>query len=89
MMGTEQLPRVLVLHGPNLNLLGQREPAIYGHTTRTDIAARLEALGRELGVEVEAFQSNHEGELVSEVLCLPLALEKSYRAICAALRIRV
>jgi 3-dehydroquinate dehydratase II len=66
-MGTEKPPRVLVLHGPNLNLLGQREPEIYGRTTLADIDTGLVTLGRELGVVVETFQSNHEGELVSKV----------------------
>jgi 3-dehydroquinate dehydratase II len=66
-MGTENPPRVLVLHGPNLNLLGQREPEIYGRTTLADIDAGLVTLGRELEVVVETFQSNHEGELVSKV----------------------
>jgi 3-dehydroquinate dehydratase-2 len=66
-MEKRDLSRVLVLHGPNLNLLGQREPEIYGHTTLADIDARLVALGRELKVEVETFQSNHEGVLVDRI----------------------
>jgi 3-dehydroquinate dehydratase-2 len=66
-MGMDALPRVLVLHGPNLNMLGQREPQIYGYTTLADIDATLVTLGQELGVAVETFQSNHEGELVSRI----------------------
>jgi 3-dehydroquinate dehydratase II len=66
-MGMDALPRVLVLHGPNLNMLGQREPQIYGYTTLADIDATLAILGQELGVAVETFQSNHEGELVSRI----------------------
>ena len=56
--------RVAVLHGPNLRLLGKREPEVYGTDTLADIDARLGELGRELGVEVESFQSNSEGELL-------------------------
>jgi len=59
--------RILILHGPNLNLLGQREPALYGKTTLAEIDARLEALGRELGATVETFQSNHEGVLIDRI----------------------
>lgn len=59
--------RVVVLHGPNLNLLGTREPHIYGHATLDDINAELVALGEEAGVEVVPFQSNHEGVLIDLV----------------------
>ncbi len=56
--------RILVLHGPNLNLFGRREPHIYGTTTLAEINERLEALAKELKVELVVVQSNHEGVLV-------------------------
>ncbi len=61
------MPRILVLHGPNLNLLGQREPEIYGRTTLADIHAGMESRGRAAGVQIESYQSNSEGELIDRV----------------------
>ncbi|WP_374486098.1 type II 3-dehydroquinate dehydratase [Zoogloea sp.] len=65
----ENLPqlRILVLHGPNLNLLGRREPGIYGLTTLADIHAAMESRAKADGVLLESFQSNHEGELIDRV----------------------
>ncbi len=59
-----QAPRVLVVHGPNLNTLGRREPAIYGTMTLAEIDGRLQTRGAELGCEVRPFQSNSEGALI-------------------------
>ena len=60
-------PRILVLHGPNLNLLGSREPGVYGRTTLAEVDARLEAAARVAGAELETFQSNDEGALVTRI----------------------
>jgi len=59
--------RVLVLQGPNLNLLGEREPSLYGPDTLDAVTRRLDELAEALGARLEHFQSNHEGELVDRV----------------------
>ncbi|TFL13371.1 type II 3-dehydroquinate dehydratase [Pusillimonas caeni] len=58
---------ILVLHGPNLNLLGAREPQVYGRQTLADIDARLQQVAAENGARCATFQSNHEGELVDRI----------------------
>lgn len=62
---------ILVLHGPNLNLLGTREPGIYGHHTLDSINQRLQLLASQHGANCKAFQSNHEGELVDHIQNAP------------------
>ena len=59
--------KVLIIHGPNLNMLGKREPDIYGKTTLDEINSTLEELGKRLGIAVETFQSNHEGAIVDKI----------------------
>ena len=59
--------QVLVLHGPNLNLLGTREPGVYGATTLAEIDADLRRIAQEAGVALESYQSNHEGGLVDRI----------------------
>ncbi|MFT7060175.1 MAG: 3-dehydroquinate dehydratase-2 [Pseudorhodobacter sp.] len=58
---------VYLLNGPNLNLLGQRQPEIYGSETLADVERDFAALGQELGLKVDAFQSNHEGALIDRI----------------------
>ncbi len=59
--------KILVINGPNLNMLGIREPGIYGKNTYADLIALLEEAARELGVDLECYQSNHEGDLVDKI----------------------
>jgi 3-dehydroquinate dehydratase-2 len=59
--------KILVLNGPNLNLLGSREPAVYGATTLAEVEAQLSALGGARGAQVVCFQSNHEGALIDRI----------------------
>ena len=59
--------KILVINGPNLNMLGIREPGIYGKSSFADLLALLEQAGNELGIEVEQYQSNHEGDLVDKI----------------------
>ncbi len=59
--------KIAVLHGPNLNLLGRREPEVYGRTTLSEIDKTLEDTGREAGIQIVCFQSNSEGALIDQV----------------------
>lgn len=65
--GAEPKARILALHGPNLNLLGLREPGIYGQTTLADIHTAMESRALADGVQLESFQSNHEGQLIDRI----------------------
>lgn len=61
------MPRVQVIHGPNLNLLGQREPSVYGRASLKEINSRLEKLARELSLELSIMQSNSESEIIEAI----------------------
>ena len=61
------MKKILIINGPNLNLLGTREPEIYGKTTLKDIETELKNKAEKLNVEIECFQSNHEGEIVDKI----------------------
>jgi len=61
------MPTILVIHGPNLNLLGTREPEVYGKETLKDINSSLSKIAKEAGMNIKFFQSNHEGEIVDAI----------------------
>jgi len=67
MTASEQKPRILVIHGPNLNMLGRRDPSWYGSTTLDDIDTEIKETARASGMEAETFQSNYEGALVEKI----------------------
>ena len=67
MVNTGTPKRILVIHGPNLNMLGRREPETYGYTTLEDIDRELKRLGPLWGLAVDTFQSNHEGAIVDTI----------------------
>ena len=59
--------KILVLNGPNINMLGIREPGIYGRNTFADLLALIEQTAKDEGIEIEQYQSNHEGEIVTKI----------------------
>jgi 3-dehydroquinate dehydratase-2 len=65
------MKKILIINGPNINLLGLREPSVYGKWTLADIEDKMRKLAQELEVEVDFFQSNHEGEIVDKIQSAP------------------
>ncbi len=63
----KNIQKVMVIHGPNLNMLGKREPDIYGKDTLEEINSKLKKLGEKLGIDVDTFQSNYEGAIVEKI----------------------
>jgi len=63
----EKRAKILVIHGPNLNMLGRREPAVYGSATLQEINAQIEETAARYGMDAETFQSNHEGVIVEKI----------------------
>jgi 3-dehydroquinate dehydratase-2 len=58
---------ILIINGPNLNILGTREPQVYGSTTLSDVVSAAKSQGKDLGIEIEDFQSNHEGAIIDRI----------------------
>ncbi len=67
MSPTNKTKTIVVLHGPNLNMLGLREPDVYGYTRLAEIDTQLETLGKQWGITIQTFQSNHEGAIVDRI----------------------
>ena len=63
----EKIKKILIINGPNINMLGIREPDVYGRESYDDLLALIEKTGEEAGVEIEIFQSNHEGDMVDRI----------------------
>ena len=63
----KNIQKIMVIHGPNLNMLGKREPDIYGKDTLEEINSKLKKLGKKLGIDVDTFQSNYEGAIVEKI----------------------
>ncbi len=61
------MKRILVINGPNLNMLGKREPDIYGHETLADLCAKIHDYAQKKGIQIECFQSNHEGVIIDKI----------------------
>lgn len=61
------MKKILIINGPNINMLGKREPAVYGNFTLADIEGKIKELADELNVQVDFFQSNHEGQIVDKI----------------------
>lgn len=66
-MAQKQKLKILVIHGPNLNLLGSREPGVYGTTTLKNINVELKSIASTMAIDIDFFQSNHEGELIEHI----------------------
>jgi len=67
MNSSKKSRKIMIIHGPNLNMLGKREPEVYGKETLDEINKRLKKLSKKLKIDIEIFQSNHEGELIEKI----------------------
>ena len=67
MNSSKKSRKIMIIHGPNLNMLGKREPEVYGKETLDEINKRLKKLSKKLKIDIETFQSNHEGEIVQKI----------------------